>query len=118
MMRRSLLHGILTLAAAAAIVALAPPGGPARAQGADPAVTAVIDRQLDAFRAGDRNAAYAQAAPNIQARFPNAGLFMTMVEQGYSPLIGPKATDFLAPTPLSADRLVQPMALIDSQGRA
>lgn len=83
----------------------------------DAAITTVIDTQLSAFRAGDRQRAYAQAAPFIQKKFPNAGIFMEMVSRGYTPLIAPKATDFLPPEPLGDGRVRQPMALLDSKGQ-
>ncbi|MCR9221521.1 MAG: DUF4864 domain-containing protein [Alphaproteobacteria bacterium] len=105
------------LAALAAGAAVAAPA-PAAAEGsADPALTAVIDRQLAAFAAGDRQAAFAQAAPAIQARFPDPDIFMRMVTTGYGALIGPKATTFLAPEALSGGRVLQPMALIDAEGQ-
>jgi|GEM_PF-1286845 hypothetical protein len=85
--------------------------------GPNPAITAVIRTQLDAFRAGDRQQAYAQASPFIQSRFPNAGIFMEMVTRGYAPLIGPKATDFLPPEVGPNGSPIQPMTLLDSSGR-
>ncbi|MEQ8604805.1 MAG: DUF4864 domain-containing protein [Marivibrio sp.] len=110
----------LSLIAAAVVLAAAlGPERAARADAApDPAVTQVIETQLRAFAAGDRRTAYAQAAPSIQAMFPNAGIFMEMVKRGYSPLIAPKATDFLAPKPARGGRIEQRMALVDADGRS
>jgi len=116
-MRRPTLGLIAAAFVWAALVAV--PAQGARAQSVpDPAITQVIETQLRAFALGDRQAAYAQAAPTIQAMFPNAGIFMEMVKRGYSPLIAPKATDFLAPEPAPGGRVEQRMALVDADGRS
>lgn len=49
-------------------------------------VQAAITAQLDAFRAGDGNAAYSHAAPNVTAMFPTPEIFMSMVQRGYDPV--------------------------------
>ncbi|MBC8129144.1 MAG: DUF4864 domain-containing protein [Rhizobiaceae bacterium] len=59
--------------------------GPAAADDAADIKT-VISGQLQAFKAGDGAAAYSFAAPNVKAMFPNADMFMTMVEGGYAPV--------------------------------
>lgn len=63
-------------------------GQPAAAQSAaDKAeIRAAIAAQLDAFNRDDSAAAYGFAAPNIQAIFPTADIFMRMVESGYAPV--------------------------------
>ena len=118
-------HGGYALAALALCLAvsLGPPASspayadPLVAQAApNQAITAVIDTQLSAFSAGDRQRAYAQAAPTIQKMFPNAGIFMEMVARGYSPLIAPRATDVLPPETIAEGRVRQPMALLDAKG--
>lgn len=50
------------------------------------AVTAVIERQLQAFANDDDAEAYAQAAPLVKFAFPNVETFMAMVKQGYLPV--------------------------------
>lgn len=126
-----IIGGAALLLLAFGAVAPAPFGGPAwadraadRANGArvvqatpDPAILSVITTQLGAFRVGDRVTAYDQAAPFIRRKFPDADNFMDMVTRGYAPLIAPRATDFLPPEPGPDGRVVQPMALLDAEGR-
>ncbi|MBP5858657.1 DUF4864 domain-containing protein [Marivibrio halodurans] len=117
----------MALLALGAMMAPPPGGSSARADmvnGArgiqaapDPAILSVITTQLDAFRIGDRMTAYDQAAPFIQRKFPDADNFMDMVVRGYAPLIAPRSTDFLPPEPGPDGRVVQPMALLDAEGR-
>ena len=49
-------------------------------------IKTVISGQLQAFKAGDGNAAYFYAAPNIKQMFPSQAAFMAMVEGGYAPV--------------------------------
>jgi hypothetical protein len=49
----------------------------------EPAVEAVITRQLEAFRGNDAAAAFAIASPDIQALFGSSDRFMAMVASGY-----------------------------------
>lgn len=113
--RRATVFALIALCAAAVFA----PTSRALAQAApDPAITQVIETQLRAFAAGDRQTAYDQAAPIIRSKFPNAGIFMEMVTRGYSPLIAPKATDFLPPEAAPGGRVEQRMALVDAEGRS
>ena len=59
------------------------------------AINAVIQAQLDAFKNHDADAAFALAAPGIQARFRTAEAFISMVAAQYLPLYSPKRTEFL-----------------------
>ena len=79
----------------AALVASAT--GPARADDASD-IKAVVSGQLQAFRTGDKAAAYSYAAPSIKGMFPSADIFMTMVEQGYPPVFHSSNTVFGAPS--------------------
>lgn len=81
------------------------------------AVVAVIQTQLEAFRAGDHATAYDQAAPSIRSIFPSVDHFMRMVRSGYGALIDPASVDF---TVFEArdDRAVQEVVVQDRQGRA
>ncbi|MBY6003343.1 DUF4864 domain-containing protein [Salipiger bermudensis] len=56
--------------------------GPAIAQD-DAAIEGVIRQQLDAFLAGDVDAAWGYASPEIQRLFGNPENFGRMVERGY-----------------------------------
>jgi hypothetical protein len=58
------------------------------------AVRAVIEAQLAAFRRDDGPAAFAHAAPEIQALFGTPERFMTMVRQGYAPVYRPRQVFF------------------------
>lgn len=71
--------------ALAVFLALGTVSWPAAADDASDIKT-VIAAQLQAFKAGDGAAAYSFAAPNIKAMFPNAEMFMTMVQGGYAPV--------------------------------
>lgn len=59
--------------------------GPALADDASDIKTA-ISSQLEAFRTGDKDAAYSYASPKIKAMFPSSDVFMSMVERGYDPV--------------------------------
>ncbi len=61
----------------------------------EPAINAVIQAQLDAFKNHDADAAFALAAPGIKARFRTAEDFISMIATQYLPLYSPKRTEFL-----------------------
>ncbi|HZP99205.1 MAG TPA: DUF4864 domain-containing protein [Reyranella sp.] len=73
---------------------------PARAQDVDipaadrQAIRDVIQRQVDAFRRDDGEAAFALASPEIQRLFGTSEIFMDMVRQGYRPVYRPRVFDF------------------------
>jgi hypothetical protein len=58
------------------------------------AIRDVIDRQVEAFRRDDGDAAFGLASPNIQHMFGTSGTFMDMVRQGYKPVYRPRTFDF------------------------
>jgi hypothetical protein len=64
---------------------------PAPALAEDPLDTSrhVIEQQIDAFLKDDAAAAYAFAAPGIQARYPDKDSFFTMVKKSYQPVYKP-----------------------------
>ena len=53
-----------------------------------------ISSQIDAFKDNDVKKAYAFAAPNIQAQFPNPDIFGLMVRNGYPIIWKPKSYKF------------------------
>ena len=57
------------------------------------AITSVISRQIDAFRADDAATAFGQASPTIQAMFGTPENFMAMVKRGYAPLYRPRQVE-------------------------
>lgn len=100
---------------AALMLALPAAVPPAQAEDAPGAVAGIIQGQLDAFAAGDETAAYAFAAPSIQRKFPDAGVFMTMVRSGYAPLVAPQAVEFLGYEG-RGDKAVQRVRVIAADG--
>ena len=50
------------------------------------AAQSVIQAQEQAFSRGDAAAAYSHAAPEIKQLFPEADIFMQMVQQAYTPV--------------------------------
>src|SRR5690606_29913642 len=66
-------------------------------QPADPAaIRQVIQGQMDAFRSDDWSAAFAYAAPGIQAKFVSPEIFRQMVTGAYQPVYRPKGVEFRA----------------------
>lgn len=49
----------------------------------------VIEKQIEAFLNDDAEAAYAFAAPGIQARYPDKDAFFAMVKKSYQPVYHP-----------------------------
>lgn len=58
------------------------------------AIQRTIRGQLDAFARDDAPAAYALAAPNIHAMFPNADTFLSMVRRAYPQVYRPRQSEF------------------------
>ena len=83
---------LLKYAVLTAIFAL--PGNSAGANDAK-AIQSVISSQVEAFRRDDSAAAFAFAAPSIQAKFGTAQNFMTMVAIAYPQIYRPKLFKFL-----------------------
>ncbi len=113
---------LIAMAAVALLVvglSAAPAGADEGAPAADaghPAMVAVIETQLAAFRAGDTAAAFAQAAPAIKAKFQSPAGFMRMVRQGYSPLLAPTAKRFLPADSVREGAAIQRMAFVGPDG--
>ena len=57
------------------------------------AAQSVIQAQEQAFSRGDPAAAYSHAAPEIKQLFPQAGIFMQMVQQAYTPVYRHKSSN-------------------------
>ena len=49
----------------------------------------IIEKQIEAFLNDDAEAAYAFAAPGIQARYPDKDAFFAMVKKSYGPVYHP-----------------------------
>lgn len=63
---------------------------PANAQSSDEQQAQdIVTRQLEAFLAGDFAQAYSYASPDIRQIFPTLDRFMSMVRNGYLPVLRP-----------------------------
>jgi uncharacterized protein DUF4864 len=71
-------------------------GLPAPAPAADDVAAAqrVISSQAEAFSRDDAAAAYSYAAPAIREMFPQADIFMFMVQNAYAPVYRHKSFEF------------------------
>ncbi|GLH78540.1 DUF4864 domain-containing protein [Bradyrhizobium sp. SSBR45G] len=81
------------------------------------AAQSVIRAQEQAFARDDGAAAYAQAAPEIQAMFPSADIFMTMVKSGYPPVYRHRSFEF-GPSQVENGTIAQRVQIIDAEGEA
>lgn len=105
MIRMVLLAFVLAVAAA-----------PARAGEPADTIRAVIADQIDAFLAGDLEAAYAHASPMIQGKFPTPQIFGEMVRTGYPMIWRPRRVEMLDLTE-TARGPVQKVLVEDQAGR-
>ena len=89
---------------------------PARA---DDVATArsVIRAQEQAFSRDDAAAAYSYAAPEIRQLFPQAEVFMQMVQQGYPPVYRHKSFEF-GEARSDGGRIAQRVHIVDDDGEA
>ena len=58
------------------------------------AIRDVIEKQMEAFRRDDGEAAFGFASPTIRGMFGSAEIFMKMVRQGYQPVYRPQSVEF------------------------
>jgi hypothetical protein len=88
---------------------------PARA--ADDVATAqgVIRSQVEAFGRDDAAAAYSYAAPAIHELFPQADIFMFMVQHSYAPVYRHKSFEF-GEARVSDGKVAQRARIIDDNG--
>lgn len=108
---RSLLLVLALLAWPLSVLAQQSSGGADAA-----AIRSVIERQLEAFQRDDATAAFAFAAPDIQARFGTPEAFMDMVKRAYQPVYRPRETEFRALT-TGEEGPVQRVLLVGPDGR-
>ena len=94
---------------------------PARA--ADDAATAqasaqaIINSQVEAFGRDDAAKAYSYAAPAIRQLFPQADIFMYMVQNSYAPIYRHKSIEFREAR--AADgKIAQRVHIVDANGEA
>ncbi|MGJ4961106.1 DUF4864 domain-containing protein [Bradyrhizobium sp. HKCCYLRH3061] len=89
---------------------------PAAAADAGAAQT-VIRAQEQALARDDGATAYAQAAPEIQALFPSAEIFMSMVKSGYPPVYRHRSFEFGA-AEVEDGSVAQRVHIVDAEGEA
>jgi hypothetical protein len=81
------------------------------------AAQSVIRAQEQAFGRDDAAAAYSHAAPEIKQLFPQADMFMQMVQQGYAPVYRHKTFEF-GEARAAGGRIAQRVHIIDDNGEA
>jgi hypothetical protein len=91
----------------------------APALAADDVATAqgVISSQVEAFGRDDAAAAYSYAAPAIREMFPNADVFMSMVQNSYAPVYRHKSFQF-GEARVADGQVAQRVHIVDANGEA
>jgi hypothetical protein len=77
----------------------------------------VIRAQEQAFGHDDAAAAYSYAAPEIKQIFPEASIFMSMVQNGYAPVYRHRSFEF-GEAQAAGGRIAQRVHIIDANGEA
>ena len=81
------------------------------------AAQSVIRAQEQAFSRDDAAAAYSHAAPEIRQLFPQADIFLQMVQQGYAPVYRHKSFEF-GEARSAGGRIAQRVQIVDDNGEA
>jgi hypothetical protein len=81
------------------------------------AAQGVIRAQEQAFGRGDAAAAYSHAAPAIQQIFPQADIFLQMVQQAYPPVYRHKSFEF-GEARAAGGQIAQRVHIVDDNGEA
>lgn len=81
------------------------------------AAQGVIRAQEQAFIRGDAAAAYSHAAPEIKQLFPQADIFLQMVQQAYPPIHRHKSFEF-GEARAAGGRIAQRVHIVDDNGEA
>ena len=77
----------------------------------------VIRAQEEAFRRDDAAAAYSYAAPGIREMFPQADIFMLMVQHAYTPVYRHKSFEF-GEAQTADGQVAQRVHIVDENGQA
>ena len=77
----------------------------------------VIRSQEQAFARGDAAAAYSHAAPELRQIFPQADIFMLMVQQGYAPIYRHQTFEF-GEAKVADGYVAQRVHIVDEKGEA
>lgn len=78
----------------------------------------IITDQLAAFARDDGPAAYAFAAPEVQAKFPDPSIFMMMVRKGYTPVYRQQSYAFSTSEVLANGVIRQEVDIVAADGEA
>ncbi len=81
------------------------------------AAQSVIRSQVEAFSRDDAAAAYSYAAPAIHDLFPQADIFMFMVQHSYAPVYRHRSFEF-GEARVSDGKIAQRVHIIDENGEA
>lgn len=97
---------------AALLLSLASP-----ARAADDVATAqgIIRSQVEAFSRDDAATAYSYAAPAIQGMFPQADIFLGMVQRNYAPVYRHKSFEFGEARAVDG-KIAQEVHIVDADG--
>ena len=80
------------------------------------AIRAVIERQLEAFRQEDADAAFALASPEIQAKYGSPEIFMIAVKTFYEPVYHPRRMGGFTNLHVIDGQPTQPVLLVGPDG--
>jgi hypothetical protein len=78
---------------------------------------AIIRSQVEAFGRGDAAAAYSYAAPAIRNIFPQADIFLGMVQRSYAPVYRHKSFEF-GEARVADGKIAQQVHIVDDNGEA
>jgi hypothetical protein len=92
-------------------------GSPALAADDVAAAQGVIRSQEQAFSHDDAAAAYSYAAPELKQIFPQADIFMSMVQNSYTPVYRHKSFEF-GESRAADGKIAQRVHIIDVNGEA
>jgi hypothetical protein len=92
-------------------------GAPARAGDDVATAQSVIRSQVEAFGRDDAAAAYSYAAPAIHEMFPQADIFMYMVQHSYPPVYRHKSFEF-GEARVADGRVAQRARIVDQEGES
>ena len=99
------------------LIGLGSPAAPALAGDDVAAAQGVIRAQEEALARDDAAAAYSYAAPAIHQIFPQADIFMSMVQNGYAPVYRHKSFEF-GEAKAEGGTIAQRVHIIDANGEA
>jgi hypothetical protein len=90
---------------------------PARAADDVAAAQKVITSQVEALGRDDAKTAYSYAAPAIQNVFPQADIFLSMVQRVYTPVYRHKSFEF-GEARTADGKIAQRVNIVDAEGEA